>query len=140
MESKNLDDKVLDKSISENENTQYSDNSVHKSLIFIQRILKNFAYVIAFLSTVTLMLGFGVAFEAESRFSLPHSSLYDSVLDLIDLGSSIAIIQLVTSLTNKVFCHEIVQTYKLMWRDLLVFFSALSLVVGLLLINKSHEP
>ncbi len=38
-----------------------------------------------------MVLGYGVALEAESTFGIPHASMYGSVFDLIDLGSFVVI-------------------------------------------------
>lgn len=50
-------------------------------------LFKFSAAAVAALSLTLILLGFGVSLAVEGRLALPHSSLYESSVELLDLGS-----------------------------------------------------
>lgn len=60
-------------------------------------LIKLAASTVASLTLILILLGFGVSLAVESKLAVPHSSLYESSVDLLDLGS-VAVIQILPKL------------------------------------------
>lgn len=61
--------------------------------------LKLSTVVVATTTLVLILLGFGVSLAVESKLLIPHSSLYESSTELLDLGS-LAIIEILPKMTE----------------------------------------
>lgn len=104
------------------------------------RLLKVSASSAALLTLILVLLGFGVSLAVESKLTLPHSSLYESSVELLDLGS-VAVIEILPKLFNQVskvatYQKIIADIWKSLWIFLAIYVVGVSLVFYLKYVKK----
>lgn len=82
-------------------------------------LLKVSASIVGLLTLILVLLGFGVSLAVESKLALPHSSLYESSVELLDLGS-VAVVEILPKLFDQI---GKVATYLKMVADIWKSFS-----------------
>lgn len=99
-------------------------------------LLKFTASTVASLTLILILLGFGVSLAIESKLALPHSSLYESSVELLDLGS-VAVIEILPKLFEN---FGKIETYFEMiagaWHSLWVVILLYAIVVALVFTLK----
>ncbi len=88
--------------------------------------------IVSVISLILMMLGYGVAIEAENVFGVPHATLYESIFDLIDLGGRIAILEWFIRSAHAFFCIDIVQLYKQHCVVLKISFLIITTIFGVI--------
>lgn len=99
-------------------------------------VLKFVASTVASLTMILVLLGFGVSLAVESKLALPHSSLYESSIELLDLGS-VAVISILPKLFNQL--GELATYLRMIadvWRTLWVFLAIYAVGVPLMFYLK----
>ena len=117
-------------------------NNEDESTIKIQsssvtEILKKIGIVISVFSTLLMVLGYGVALEAESMFGIPHASLYESIFDLIDLGSFVVIPTAFVAAMELINLSTLDQIYQKYYIQLLISAAIVSVLFLLLFFTLS---
>lgn len=98
----------------------------------------------ASLTIVSVLLGYGVSIALESTLNLPHSSIFDSSFDLLDL-SSVAIIQILPKMVEGLGkWSTYADIFSRAWPSLLAIFliSLPVLIIGYFVkfFYKTHKP
>lgn len=84
-------------------------------------LLKVSASIVGLLTLILVLLGFGVSLAVESKLALPHSSLYESSVELLDLGS-VAVVEILPKLFDQI--GEVAIYLKMVadiWKSLCIF-------------------
>ena len=103
-------------------------------------LLKISASIVASLTVILVLLGFGVSLAVESKLALPHSSLYESTVELLDLGS-VAVIEILPKLFKQVgevatYLKIIADIWKSLWIFLTIYVVGVPLVFYLKYVKK----
>lgn len=103
-------------------------------------LLKISASTVASLTLILVLLGFGVSLAVESKLALPHSSLYESTVELLDLGS-VAVIEILPKLFNQIgevatYLRIIADIWKSLWIFLAIYVVGVPLVFYLKYVKK----
>ena len=120
-------------------------NNEDESTIKIQsssvtEILKKIGIVISVFSTLLMVLGYGVALEAESMFGIPHASLYESIFDSIDLGSFVVIPTAFVAAMELINLSTLDQIYQKYYIQLLISAAIVSVLFLLLFFLNKRRP
>lgn len=103
-------------------------------------LLKFAASTVASLTLILILLGFGVSLAVESKLALPHSSLYESSVELLDLGS-VAVIQILPKLFENLgkigtYFEMITSAWHSLWGAILLSAIIIALVFTLKYVIK----
>lgn len=103
-------------------------------------LLKFVASAVAALTLILILLGFGVSLAVESKLALPHSSLYESSVELLDLGS-IAVVAILPKLFSQIgelatYLRMITDVWKTLWVFLAIYVVGVPLVAYLKYVKK----
>lgn len=95
-------------------------------------LLKFAASAVASLSLILILLGFGVSLAIESKLALPHSSLYESSVELLDLGS-VAVIEILPKLFENLgkagtYFEIIASVWQSLWGVIFLYVIIVALV------------
>jgi hypothetical protein len=112
-----------------------------KSSISIGRLLTHFATFAAAATIVMCLFGYGVALAVESVFGLPHSSLFSSAFELLDL-SSIAIVSFMEGGMDFVQTGQssILRLYSASWKILTIGILTWLAILAIVLILRKKWP
>ena len=102
--------------------------------------LKFGASVVASLTLILILLGFGVSLAVESKLALPHSSLYESSVELLDLGS-VAVVAMLPKLFSQIgevatYLRMIADVWKTLWVLVAIYVVGVPFVFYLKYIKK----
>lgn len=109
--------------------------------------LKFAASTVASLTLILVLLGFGVSLAVESKLALPHSSLYESSVELLDLGS-VAVIEILPKLFENLgkigtYFEMIASAWHSLWGVIILYAIAIALVFYLKYVKnidiKAHQ-
>ena len=103
-------------------------------------LFKFSAAAVAALSLTLILLGFGVSLAVESRLALPHSSLYESSVELLDLGS-VAVIEILPKLFKnlgeiRTYLDMILHMWGSLWYAIAFYVLAVVVVFYLKYVRK----
>lgn len=103
-------------------------------------LLKFAASTVASLTLILVLLGFGVSLAIESKLALPHSSLYESSIELLDLGS-VAVIEILPKLSENLgkagtYFEMIASVWRSLWSVILLYVIIVALVFYLRYVKK----
>lgn len=96
--------------------------------------------IVASLTLILVLLGFGVSLAVESKLALPHSSLYESSIELLDLGS-VAVVSILPKLFSQfgelaTYLRMIADVWKTLWVFLAIYAVGVPLVFYLKYVKK----
>ena len=96
------------------------------------------ASAVSAIALILILLGFGVSMGVETRFALPHSTMYESVLDLTDL-SSVAVAGLLSDGLPKLLTWEaFFKFYDQRWPLIALAMGAWLLLTMILYLIERH--
>lgn len=103
-------------------------------------LLKLAASTVASLTLILVLLGFGVSLAVESKLALPHSSLYESSVELLDLGS-VAVIETLPKLFENIgkigtYIEMVAGAWHSLWGAILMYAIVIALVFTLKYVVK----
>ena len=103
-------------------------------------LLKVLASIVGLLTLILVLLGFGVSQAVESKLALPHSSLYESSVELLDLGS-VAVVEILPKLFNQIgkvatYLKMVANIWKSLWIFLAIYVVGVPLVFYLKYVKK----
>lgn len=103
-------------------------------------LLKVSASIVGLLTLILVLLGFGVSLAVESKLALPHSSLYESSVELLDLGS-VAVVEILPKLFDQIgkvatYLKMVADIWKSLWIFLAIYVVGVPLVFYLKYVKK----
>lgn len=103
-------------------------------------LLKFAASTVASLTLILVLLGFGVSLAVESKLALPHSSLYESSVELLDLGS-VAVIEILPKLFENLgktgtYFEMITSAWHSLWGVIFLYAIVVAVVFYLKFVRK----